>query len=69
MALGRTPRQVDLLRSTVDYCQGRVAPDSIYGILHRECFGCRPSVSGQPYRLSLDPTPGARLTAAADREI
>ncbi|WP_446680250.1 IS1182 family transposase [Amycolatopsis acididurans] len=38
MALGRTPRQTGLLRSTVDYCDGRVAPDSIYGILHRECF-------------------------------
>ena len=38
MALGRTPRQTDLLRSTVDYCQDRVATDSIYAILHRECF-------------------------------
>jgi hypothetical protein len=38
VALGHTPRQVDLLRSTVDYCQGRVAADSIYAILHRECF-------------------------------
>jgi hypothetical protein len=42
VALGRTPRQTDLLRSTVDYCQDRVAPDSIYGILHRECFGLFP---------------------------
>ena len=42
MALGRTPRQTDLLRSTVDYCQDRVAPDSIYAILHRECFGLFP---------------------------
>jgi hypothetical protein len=38
VALGRAPRQTDLLRSTVDYCAGRVAPDSIYAILHRECF-------------------------------
>jgi IS5 family transposase len=38
VALGRTPRQTDLLRSTVDYCVERVAPDSIYAILHRECF-------------------------------
>lgn len=38
MALGRTPRQTDLLRSTVDYCAERVASDSIYAILHRECF-------------------------------
>lgn len=42
VALGRTPRQTDLLRSTVDYCDGRVAPDSIYGILHRECFALFP---------------------------
>jgi hypothetical protein len=30
------------LRSTVDYCVDRVAADSIYGILHRECFGLFP---------------------------
>jgi hypothetical protein len=38
VALGGAPRQTDLLRSTVDYCADRVAQDSIYGILHRECF-------------------------------
>jgi IS5 family transposase len=38
VALGRTPRQTDLLRSTVDYCADRVAPDSVYAVLHRECF-------------------------------
>src|SRR5882757_7270063 len=42
VALGRTPRQLDLLRSTVDYCQDRVAPESIYAILHRECFALFP---------------------------
>jgi hypothetical protein len=42
VTLGRTPRQTDLLRSTVDYCQERVAPDSIYGVLHRECFALFP---------------------------
>lgn len=42
MALGRTPRQTDLLRSTVEYCAGRVAPDSIYAILHRECCALFP---------------------------
>jgi Transposase DDE domain/Transposase domain (DUF772) len=26
------------LRSTVSYCEGRVSPDSIYAVLHRECF-------------------------------
>jgi len=38
MTLGLAPRQADLLRTTAAYCEGRVAPDSIYGILHRECF-------------------------------
>src|SRR5512135_409108 len=38
MTLGLAPRQADLFRSTAVYCAGRVAPDSIYGILHRECF-------------------------------
>jgi hypothetical protein len=42
VTLGRTPRQGDLLRSTVDYCQDRVAPESIYGVLHRECFALFP---------------------------
>jgi hypothetical protein len=38
MTLGLTPKQGDLLRSTVSLCEGRVAADSIYGVLHRECF-------------------------------
>ena len=38
MTLGLAPRQADLFRSTAAYCEGRVAPDSIYGVLHRECF-------------------------------
>ena len=38
MTLGLAPRQADLFRSTAAYCDGRVAPGSIYGILHRECF-------------------------------
>ena len=42
VTLGRTPRQTDLLRSTVDFCEGRVAAGSIYGVLHRECFGLFP---------------------------
>ena len=37
MTLGRTPRQSDLFRSTVGFCEPRVAPASIYGLLHREC--------------------------------
>ncbi|GAC1379235.1 MAG: hypothetical protein NVSMB4_08650 [Acidimicrobiales bacterium] len=35
--MGLTPRQADLFRSTVGFCEPRVAPDSIYGLLHREC--------------------------------
>jgi hypothetical protein len=31
------PRQADLFRSTVGFCEPRVAPGSIYGLLHREC--------------------------------
>jgi hypothetical protein len=42
MTLGTAPRQGDLLRTTANYCQGRVAQDSIYGVLHRECFGLFP---------------------------
>jgi hypothetical protein len=42
MTLGVTPRQADLFRSTAVLCEGRVAPDSIYGILHRECFALFP---------------------------
>jgi len=38
MTLGLAPKQGDLLRSTVSYCEGRVGPDSIYAVLHRECF-------------------------------
>lgn len=37
MTLGITPRQADLFRSTTGFCESRVAPDSIYGLLHREC--------------------------------
>lgn len=42
MTLGLTPRQPDLFSSTAGYCEGRVAPGSIYGILHRECFALFP---------------------------
>ncbi len=38
MTLGLTPRQGDLLSTTVTYCEERVAQDSIYAVLHRECF-------------------------------
>lgn len=42
MTLGKTPRQADLLRSTVQFCQDRIPPESIYGVLHRECFSLFP---------------------------
>jgi hypothetical protein len=38
MTLGRTPTQADIFRSSAAFCEDRVAPDSIYGLLHRECF-------------------------------
>jgi len=37
MSLGLTPTQADVF-TTTGFCEGRVAPDSIYGLLHRECF-------------------------------
>jgi hypothetical protein len=37
MAVGRTPVQPGLLSSTVGFCEGRLAPNSIYAVLHREC--------------------------------
>src|SRR5512140_2426560 len=42
MTLGLAPRQADLFRTTAAYCDGRVAPASIYGILHREGFALFP---------------------------
>ena len=36
MTLGLTPRQADLFRSTVGFCEPRVPAGSIYGLLHRE---------------------------------
>jgi hypothetical protein len=38
MTLGKTPIQTDLFRSTTEFCEPRVKPDSIYALLHRECF-------------------------------
>ena len=42
MTLGVAPRQPDLLCTTARFCEGRVAPGSIYGVLHRECFSLFP---------------------------
>ena len=38
MTLGLTPRQAELFGSTTGFCEARVAPGSVYGLLHRECF-------------------------------
>ena len=38
MSLGLSPRQADMFVTTTSFCEGRVAADSIYGLLHRECF-------------------------------
>jgi hypothetical protein len=37
MSLGLTPTQANVF-TTTDFCSARVAEDSIYGLLHRECF-------------------------------
>ncbi|MFG2261294.1 IS1182 family transposase [Streptomyces mirabilis] len=37
MAVGRTPMQPGLLSSTAGFCEGRLPPNSIYAVLHREC--------------------------------
>ena len=42
MTLGSTPRQADIFRSTTEFCEPRVRPDSIYALLHRECFALFP---------------------------
>jgi transposase-like protein DUF772 len=42
VTLGLAPRQADLLCTTATFCEGRVAPESIYGVLHRECFSLFP---------------------------
>jgi transposase len=39
MSLGIAPRQTDVFATTTSFCEGRVAEDSIYALLHRECFG------------------------------
>jgi DDE family transposase/transposase-like protein DUF772 len=37
MSVGMTPRQTAMLGSTTGFCESRIAADSIYGLLHREC--------------------------------
>ncbi|MGZ6639829.1 MAG: transposase, partial [Solirubrobacteraceae bacterium] len=38
MSLGLTPRQSDLFATTTSFCESRVPADSIYALLHRQCF-------------------------------
>ena len=42
MSLGPTPRQGDVFRDTTEFCASRVRTDSIYALLHRECFNLFP---------------------------
>lgn len=44
MTLGLTPRQADLLKGTAGFVEGRVAEDSIFAVLHRECHVLFPDV-------------------------
>ena len=38
MTLGLTPRQSDLSATTTSFRESRISADSIYGLVHRECF-------------------------------
>jgi hypothetical protein len=42
MTLGKTPVQADLFRGTTEFCERHMKPDSIYALLHRECFNLFP---------------------------
>jgi hypothetical protein len=44
VALGLTPTQPGLMSSTAGFCEGRLAPNSIYSVLHRECRRLFPDV-------------------------
>jgi hypothetical protein len=79
MTLGLTPRRGGSLASTAAFCEGRVAPDSAYALLHRECSALFPdemfadlfAVTGRP---SVPPMIVAvvmvlqRLEGCSDRE-
>ena len=42
MTLGMAPRRGGSLASTAAFCEGRIAPDSVYALLHRECSALFP---------------------------
>lgn len=44
MALGLAPTQPGLMSSTAGFCEGRLAPNSVYAVLHRECRRLFPDV-------------------------
>jgi len=48
MTLSLAPKQGDLLGSTVGYCEGRVAPDSIYEVLQADPRSSGSGSSGRP---------------------
>jgi IS5 family transposase len=79
MTLGPAPTQADVFRSTAAYCEGRLAPDSIYALLHRECHRLFPDALFADLftdvgRRSIPPTIVAvvmvlqRLEGLSDRE-
>ena len=45
MTLGRAPEQEDVWQTTAKYCDGKLSPTSIYGLLHRECHRLFPDDS------------------------
>ncbi len=45
MTLGRAPEQGDVWQTTARYCEGKLSPTSIYGLLHRECHRLFPDDS------------------------
>ena len=79
MALGVTPMQPGLLSSTAGFCEGRLAPNSVYAVLHRECRSLFPDgmfadLFAQDGRRSVPPMIVAvvmvlqRLEGLSDRE-
>lgn len=79
MTLGPTPRQVDAFRGTTEFCAPRMAEDSIWALLHRECFALFPDelfddLFGSVGRRSVPPMIVAvvmvlqRLEGCSDRE-
>src|SRR5512132_1810006 len=45
MTLGRAPEQGDVWQTTAKYCEGKLSPTSIYGLLHHECHRLFPDDS------------------------